>query len=516
MLNKELKNEVKKVLNNVINSHLFIVIIAVLLFIKSIVFYKNTINLNNDLEFNTISGTLGFIIAIMCFLYILPNRVRIVIASIVNIIISMLLLLDNIYYVFSNNVLSIAQISNLQYTEQILSTLPSLLEVRYIIYFIDIIIFCILLLLGIIKIEKNDKFSKKQNIINTIIIAVGIFIMSVYCSRYIEMGKQKSYNRDLQIKESTIFGYHISDIENTINYKTQAKYKTYSELEKVYNSLKNEYKQKYLQDNYNLKETETNGNIIILQLESIQEFVVNKKINGKEITPNLNKFLNENIRFTNMHMQSYSTTADSEHSVITSTYPMENGMSFSKYYTNTYDDLFKIFNNVNYCTSYMHGNYPYFWNRGNVYGRLNLNSLDFVESFSDVSERINGDLSDELLYTQAVEKIKSYDMPFLVNIVSASSHTPFTLDGIQNKEKKIDIDVGKYKDTYFGNYLEAVNYADYAFGIFIERLKQADLYNNTAILIYGDHNGLTMYDEEMIDFLKQTNPEINDVKIKLN
>ena len=36
-----------------------------------------------------------------------------------------------------------------------------------------------------------------------------------------------------------------------------------------------------------------------------------------------------------MHMQSYSTTADSEHSTITSLYPMENGMSFSKYYTNT-------------------------------------------------------------------------------------------------------------------------------------------------------------------------------------
>ena len=31
--------------------------------------------------------------------------------------------------------------------------------------------------------------------------------------------------------------------------------------------------------------------------------------------------------------------------------------------------------------------------------------------------------------------------------------------------------VTKYKDTFFGNYLEAVNYADYAFGILIDKLK---------------------------------------------
>ena len=53
-------------------------------------------------------------------------------------------------------------------------------------------------------------------------------------------------------------------------------------------------------------------NIIILQLESIQEFVLHKTINGKEITPNLNKFLEENIEFSNMFIQSYSSTADSE------------------------------------------------------------------------------------------------------------------------------------------------------------------------------------------------------------
>jgi phosphoglycerol transferase MdoB-like AlkP superfamily enzyme len=259
-----------------------------------------------------------------------------------------------------------------------------------------------------------------------------------------------------------------------------------------------------------------NKNVIVLQLESIQEFVAYKTINGKEITPNLNKFLEENIEFTNMHMQSYSTTADSEHSIISSLYPMENGMSFSRYYTNKYNDIFKIFNSKNYYTSYMHGNYASFWNRGNVYGRMNLNSLVFKDSFEDVSENINGDLSDELFYKQAVQKLKESETPFFTYLVSASSHTPFTLEGIENKYSKVNIDVGEYKDTYFGNYLEAANYADYAFGIFLDNLKQEGLYDDTAILIFGDHNGLNMYNDEMIDFLKKNNSNLTDVDLKLN
>lgn len=190
-------------------------------------------------------------------------------------------------------------------------------------------------------------------------------------------------------------------------------------------------------------------------------------------------------------------------------------MAFSKYYTNTYDDIFKIFNKTNYFTSYMHGNYPYFWNRGNVYGRLGLNDLSLKEQFNDLSENINGDLSDELLYRQAVEKLENFESPFISYIVAASSHTPYILDGLQDRSK-VTVDVGKYKDTYFGNYLEAVNYADYAFGVFIEELKEKGLYDDTAILVFGDHNGIGTYEEELIDFLNMIEPNITETYLKLN
>ena len=42
------------------------------------------------------------------------------------------------------------------------------------------------------------------------------------------------------------------------------------------------------------------------------------------------------------------------------------------------------------------------------------------------------------------------------------------------------------------------------------------LYDDTVILLFGDHNGMDMYNENLIDFLKETNPNLTDIDIKLN
>ena len=512
---KDVKMEWKSKISKYFNSILFIILLGVLLFAKTMFFYQNTIAVAEPIGIETILGTLFFLIIVVSAICILPNRARIVTGFMVSFFISLLLFLDNIYYTFSNNFLSVAQITNLQYGDEIASTLPMLLEWKQIWYFADIIILLILIATKVLKIEKKPKKTLKQKGMKIGAGVIGVICCSILMIQYVEKGNQLSYNKDMQIREATIYGYHIYDIQNAINIKASTAYKTKEQMEEAYQTLKQQYDSKYYQIPDDLEGVLVGKNVIVLQLESVQEFVLHQEINGEEITPNLNRFLEDNVEFSNMFMQSYSTTADSEHATITSLYPMENGMAFSKYYTNQYDDLFKMFHENGYYTSYMHGNYPYFWNRGNVYGRMEVDELDLKEQFENLSENINGDLSDELLYRQAVQKLKTQEQPFISYIVSASSHTPYILEGLQDRSK-VTIDVGEYKDTYFGNYLEAVNYADYAFGVFLEELKKEDLYDDTAILVFGDHNGLSMYQEEMMDFLKQKNPNLDDIDLKLN
>lgn len=512
-------NKIKNILQKILNSPVFIILIGMLIFVKSMLFYQNTIVKIEPIEIRTIFATFTFVAVLMCFLCVLPNRARIIIAMVSNLIFSILLLGDDLYYTYSNNILSIAQISNLQYGEEIISTLPMLLNPSHILYLLDFVLIIILLLTKVVTIEKKAKSTSKQKIAKIIVGFVGIIIFITISVKYVEEGKERSYNKYLQIRESTILGYHIYDIENTFNIKKQAAFKKKEDMLQEYNELKEEYQENYGQMQYDFLGMAENKNVIMLQLESVQEFVVNKEIDGKEITPNLNKFLKENIEFSQMNMQSYASTADSEHSSITSIYPMENGMSFSKYYTNTYDDIFKMFKEGGYQTSYMHGNNGTFWNRENVYTRMPVDHIEFKTEFEDVSEIVSEYVSDELIYKQAVQKLKNYqnqeDKPFFSFIVAASSHTPFQLEGLQDRSK-ISVDVGKYKDTFFGNYIEAVNYADYAFGQFLKGLEEEGLYDDTVILVFGDHNGLPMHNEELEEFLKFYNPELTDLDIELN
>lgn len=513
--NTNIKNgKAKEILSKFVNSIWFVIVVGILLFVKTMFFYDNTISNSGKIEMQTILGTIGFTVILVCILIILPNRERIITTLTSNFIVSLVLFGDNIYYIYSNSFLSIAQITNLQYGEEILSTLPAVFEIKHLLYFVDIILIIATCKLMKIKFQKKENKTKKKVLAKAISGIVGIVVFCIVGAKYVEKGKEKSYNKDMQIRESTIWGYHIYDIENLLTQKKNTKYKSYSKMEADYEKLKEEYNDRYGKEKYDFKGISKNSNVIVLQLESIQEFVINKTINGEQITPNLNKFLRENIEISNMNMQSYSTTADSEHSSITSIYPMENGMSYSKFYTNTYDNLFEMFNSANYTTSYMHGNEAKFWNRGNVYSKFGVQNIELKDKFDD-TEYINGFMSDEVLYRQGVGKIKNYQNPFMSFIVSASSHTPFELEGLQDRNK-VRIDVGKYKGTYFGNYLEAVNYADYAFGVLLEKLKQEGLYEDTTILVFGDHNGINMYNEEMLEFLKQYNPDLTDVDIKLN
>ena len=236
-------------------------------------------------------------------------------------------------------------------------------------------------------------------------------IIGILCSYYhfipesIELVTGFIYNKTKSVQYGTIYGYHFVDIKNAITHNNNTVYKTYDEMIKVYDEFKE------TQSELNPENEQYNGiakgkNVIVLQLESVQNFAIGATINGKEVTPNLNKFLNENINVTNMHSTSYTTTADSEHSVITSTYPQENGEAFSKYYGNTYDDIFGNFKNAGYYTMYAHGNHAYFWNRQNVFSKLDVDNIKFLGDFEDESELIRTYLSDELLYKQTVGYMK--------------------------------------------------------------------------------------------------------------
>lgn len=51
----------------------------------------------------------------------------------------------------------------------------------------------------------------------------------------------------------------------------------------------------------------------------------------------------------------------------------------------------------------------------------------------------------------------------------------------------------RFEGTLVGDYIRAQNYADYALGLFIDELKQNGVWDNSLIVLYGDHRGLPIF-----------------------
>lgn len=463
-IKEKIKNEINKLkefdLEDLLGSRWFILVVGTFIILKTVMFYSDTVFYTEKVWLWTIRQTIFFVIILLSPLLLLKKaKNRFWIAFLVNLVVSILLFADELYFEYASNILSVMQAGNLQYKDEIISALPSLLKLRQVLYFVDFPLIILLYFRKGVEVKSRKNFEFKPVILMMICI-------TILCTHYkfvpesMELVTGYIYNKNKSVRFGTIYGYHAVDILNAITNSKSVAYDNYDDVMVAYNEFK-EKQNLSNPENPIYKGLGSGMNVICLQLESIQNFVIGATINGKEITPNLNKFFEDNIKVTNMHASSYTTTADSEHSVITATYPTENGEAFSKYYSNIYDDIFRRVKSAGYTNIYAHGNHSYFWNRKNVFSKYSIDKTYFLDEFEDTSELIRTYLSDELLYTQMLDNLAETQQPFFADVVAASSHKPFDLEGIVDKELKVNIDVGEYKDTELGNYLESCNYAEY-------------------------------------------------------
>ena len=126
------KEKIIESLNTFFNSIAFPLVVGVLILLKTIMFYDSTIIIRESIDKNLVIGTTMFIITFLGIIYMLPNRARIISTIILDLLISILLFADNLYYIYSSSVLSVAQIANLQYGEEIMGTIPMLIEIKHI------------------------------------------------------------------------------------------------------------------------------------------------------------------------------------------------------------------------------------------------------------------------------------------------------------------------------------------------------------------------------------------------
>ncbi len=242
-------------------------------------------------------------------------------------------------------------------------------------------------------------------------------------------------------------------------------------------------------------------NLLVLQVESLETFVIGKRINGQEITPNLNKLLNNSLYFSNFYEQVWNgTSSDADLMTNTSVYPVRQGSTFFRFPNNTYNSLPKILESHGYETLAIHPDKGGYWN-----WRQALTAIGFQrtidESYFQMDERIGLGISDGSYLRQVGPLIKEQKQPFYTFLVTLTSHSPFDLPA---QYCGLNLDPG-LNESKLGGYFQSIHYTDQQIGAFIDKLEKDGLLNNTIIALAGDHTGVHKFYDDEIKQMK--NPE---------
>lgn len=234
-------------------------------------------------------------------------------------------------------------------------------------------------------------------------------------------------------------------------------------------------------------------NVIIVQLESFQSSVIGQKINGEELTPNLNWLKEETIYFPNFYHQTHEgRTSDAEFVTLTSLHPIKSGSVYTQYAGNDFDGLPAHLKRYGYKTAAMHAFERSFWNRDEIYDDIGFDKFYSKRDFSEDGQ-IGMALNDKEFLAESVGYASEMESPFFVYMVALTSHTPYEFP----KELE-QLDLSNYDDELLRGYYHTVHYVDEAVGDMVSDLKEKGLWEESLVVFYGDHDsGLTHSGTEM-------------------
>ncbi|MEY8537988.1 LTA synthase family protein [Lactococcus muris] len=266
-----------------------------------------------------------------------------------------------------------------------------------------------------------------------------------------------------------------------------------TDFTKVQNYIQEE---RYLAPNDEMFGIAKNRNVIVIHLESLQQDVINMKVNGEEVTPFLNSLYNNNpsvYSFSNFFNQvGQGKTSDAETMLETSTFGLASGSLFSSLgSTQTFQAMPAILQQKEgYSSAVFHGNVGSFYSRNNVYRNMGYQNF-FDQSFFNLTpdNSTAWGVKDKYFFKDSIPYLEQLQQPFYVKYLTVTNHTPYT--GLKDFEINPKLLEGGSGNSVVDNYFVTANYLDSSVKDFFDYLKKSGLYEKSIIVLYGDHYGIS-------------------------
>lgn len=469
----------------------FFSVAVVLLWLKSYLIYLFEFNLGVDngmqqflLFFNPLSSALIFL---GLALFAKGKRAgRWIIA--IEILMGLLLYANVVFYRFNSDFITLPTLTQTSNFGSLGGSIASLVQWHDLLYLIDIIVLIALFIWSKpnwspIRIQKR----KPLLILTAGVIAFAVNLGLAEADR--PQLLKRTFDRNYIVKYLGAYNFTIYDAIQNLKSSTQRVLADSSDLTEVENYTKN----KYAEPDAELFGIGEGKNIIKIHLESFQSFLIDFKLHGEEVTPFINSLVHDQEKdftyFDNFfHQTEQGKTADAELIMDTSLYGLPQGAAFVTKGNNTYQAIGSILHQQQgYTSAVLHGDNKSFWNRDEIYKELGIDEF-FDSSYYDMSDDqvINYGLKDKPFFKESMPLLESLEEPFYAHMITLTHHHPYLID-----EEDTSIDPAETGDRSVDRYFQTARYLDESLEQFFDDLKESGLYDDSIIMIYGDHYGIS-------------------------
>ena len=225
----------------------------------------------------------------------------------------------------------------------------------------------------------------------------------------------------------------------------------------------------------------TDKNLILIIVESLNSWVIGTSFDGKEITPTLNNLCRQSGSIVGLKMIPQAKggrSSDGQMIYNIGLLPIKDGAAAVRFGDSDYPSLAKALNQHNsfeiICESaglWNHAQTSVSYGYKHLYDRSTLVNIETLGL-------------DKALFNSSKEIIQNSSQPFFAELTTLTMHQPYD----KLKVPETWISSLQNIDTNTRNYLEATHYFDRALGDFIKSLKDSGIYDNSVIIILSDHN----------------------------
>ncbi|PRQ08820.1 sulfatase-like hydrolase/transferase [Enhygromyxa salina] len=235
----------------------------------------------------------------------------------------------------------------------------------------------------------------------------------------------------------------------------------------------------------------TGHNLLLIQVEAAQSWVIGLEVEGQPVTPLLNRMRDEADWYPYLIDQTnQGKTSDAEYLVLNSQHPLGEGAVCFLRADNRFFTLAHVLHARGYSTISAHPYKRGFWNRAVLHPRYGFERSLFRRELGPGQETGWG-LADGLFFERLLTELETLPQPWFGFAITLSLHHPYDEFPAQLSE----LELGALEGTRVGNYLQAMNYFDRSLAQLLDGLDDAGLLDHTVVALYGDHDARFELDE---------------------